>query len=1170
MTKEKNFLYRLSSALGLMQQSDEKTFEPAFIGPVPYLLLLRILIFGAIPLRFWIHRNQYTKNQSLILLLLISLTAILVFAMMWVTFNRVLRRSKSVHIIFITLDILLISVFYFLTNNPQSDFFLFYYLPILTTAEYLGQISMIVVFSTITVAFASILTLMIVTQPDLGLVPADLFIRVFIPRWVFYVSVVMATAYLLRIERKQRERACKRELDRTHLLATLGEIGEATTGVIKLDSIMDSILEHITEKIGFEFATISLVDDYRGVIETVRGKNVPPGWIERAKHNLDSGDIQAYVVRKGNFEVIEGWDDRFDKEIYNGFGHKDLARVFAPLVADGRAIGTIEAGCQLEKREKLLTSQNIRLVKRIGQDRGKAIAHLRPHILLELIANHAIKIIGADSASIHVYRLGNVFLEAGAGIADKDFLHRFPPRPKGIGRKAMESDRYVVLDDPQELFATNSNLYNEGIRAIAAFPLSLQINFKGVLYIHFWKEHRFNKQEIDIERIFTQQMEVAIQHHLLLSSISKAAQRAWTITGLQNVIQSLAFASRLDLIKVLQDVAQNILYMLGANSVTMYQYYQEERQFVVPPIMKGTFKYPKLMYTRICPDDIVWSIVKEGQPQFFSDVSSEPILSNARSDGENRPRFVEREGIVSSGAIVLRAGEKAEIVGLLFINYCTSHNFSEEERKTINTLASSAAVAIKTSRLYSRIRLDLEKQISTLHTLNTIATRIQIAKQPLEKNIHRLVLTGITAREGLGFSRAMLFLTNPDRTALKGTMAIGALTQVEAESTWRAINKEVEIAKSRGEDILKLMLDKAEELGIAIDEKVKQDMPLSNVIKQICMPLEMNAGALPTCVLQGKTIVVEEGQNDPLRRAIEQSTQKSQLGRMFACVPLAGIGALVVDKRFFENEERIDDDSVHCVEAFSSVLAMSIENARLIDSIAEQQKVETWKEFTGEVVHILGSRISIIEGSFWLLRTQISDNVDIKTRLTEPLNDSIEDLSNHIQKFKIVLNDFRNFPTPLELNLQKLDLLNFLEKVTRETNNSIDCHIKLELPNVPITILGDGGRLSDAFIEIIKNADSVMKKENTSSPKITITLCPTYVSVEPITIAHIEFIDNGPGVADEHKRRIFNPFFTQRGGGSGLGLSAAKTIIEEHNGTIEEVGVHGEGAKFIVRLPCVE
>lgn len=69
------------------------------------------------------------------------------------------------------------------------------------------------------------------------------------------------------------------------------------------------------------------------------------------------------------------------------------------------------------------------------------------------------------------------------------------------------------------------------------------------------------------------------------------------------------------------------------------------------------------------------------------------------------------------------------------------------------------------------------------------------------------------------------------------------------------------------------------------------------------------------------------------------------------------------------------------------------------------------------------------------------------------------------------------------------------------------------------------------------------------------------------TLATIAITDTGRGIAPEHLPHIFRPFYTTKGNGTGLGLSLARRIVEEHGGRIEVSSTVGQGSTFTVFLP---
>jgi two-component system nitrogen regulation sensor histidine kinase NtrY len=262
----------------------------------------------------------------------------------------------------------------------------------------------------------------------------------------------------------------------------------------------------------------------------------------------------------------------------------------------------------------------------------------------------------------------------------------------------------------------------------------------------------------------------------------------------------------------------------------------------------------------------------------------------------------------------------------------------------------------------------------------------------------------------------------------------------------------------------------------------------------------------------------------------------------------------------------IDEENLKGLEAFATVAALSIENARLQVRLAEEQRLATWKEFTARIAHIIGARIAVIAGVVTQLRFYFEEEKDGESAKIQPY---LVALGNSIRKAQMALVEFRQFAVPLELRFEELDLVQVVKTICKEIQHSIDCPIKITLPDKPLLIRGDSLRLSDAFTELIRNAHEAMQQNTERLPQIMITLNVERSPVRSGFVARIGFTDTGLGIPKVDKRRVFEPFFSTRGRSSGLGLAIVKNIIEQHQGTIEEVGLPGTGAQFIIRLPIM-
>jgi signal transduction histidine kinase len=160
----------------------------------------------------------------------------------------------------------------------------------------------------------------------------------------------------------------------------LQQLVQTVTHSLDRDCVLDTLLQLVTTVFGFDFATVSLVDEVQNAIHTVRGRNVSPEWIDAAAHSLTSDDIQADIVRNGHAEILTGWDERFDRDIWERFGHQDMVRVFVPMIvadlATGqeKCIGTLEAGYRKGDRERI-THEQVHLLQPFVDQTAVAVAN---------------------------------------------------------------------------------------------------------------------------------------------------------------------------------------------------------------------------------------------------------------------------------------------------------------------------------------------------------------------------------------------------------------------------------------------------------------------------------------------------------------------------------------------------------------------------------------------------------------------------------------------------------------------------------------------------------------------------------------------------------------------------------------------------------------------------
>jgi signal transduction histidine kinase len=145
-------------------------------------------------------------------------------------------------------------------------------------------------------------------------------------------------------------------------------------------------------------------------------------------------------------------------------------------------------------------------------------------------------------------------------------------------------------------------------------------------------------------------------------------------------------------------------------------------------------------------------------------------------------------------------------------------------------------------------------------------------------------------------------------------------------------------------------------------------------------------------------------------------------------------------------------------------------------------------------------------------------------------------------------------------NNEEVDLKEKIIKISKLFHSTEDIEIQTTFSNtVPAIVLADREQLSRVFINLVKNAIQAIPEDRNG--KISISLETTENNVI------VKVMDNGRGIPVELGDKLFQPNFTTKSSGMGMGLAIVKNIIEHAGGEIRYETVPGVGTTFIVELP---
>ena len=179
---------------------------------------------------------------------------------------------------------------------------------------------------------------------------------------------------------------------------------------------------------------------------------------------------------------------------------------------------------------------------------------------------------------------------------------------------------------------------------------------------------------------------------------------------------------------------------------------------------------------------------------------------------------------------------------------------------------------------------------------------------------------------------------------------------------------------------------------------------------------------------------------------------------------------------------------------------------------------------------------------------------------TSPARAVVKDVRQEIAQINHILNDLLQTARPHPPEIRKSDLNTTVEHavmLARQQALSKPIEIVLTKSSDLPEIEHDSDQIHQVLLNLLLNSIQAIDGKGTIEVKLKLQG----------SLAAIVVADSGRGISPEHLPNIFRPFYTTKGDGTGLGLSLARRIVEEHHGRIEVTSSVGKGSKFVVLLP---
>ena len=322
----------------------------------------------------------------------------------------------------------------------------------------------------------------------------------------------------------------------------------------------------------------------------------------------------------------------------------------------------------------------------------------------------------------------------------------------------------------------------------------------------------------------------------------------------------------------------------------------------------------------------------------------------------------------------------------------------------------------------------------------------------------------------------------------------------------------------------------------------------TRIIKEICE--------------ENRAIIINDVQTDP--RVQYPTAAKEEGIRMMVDLPLfIGHNVVGILRIFFDEKRVFTAEELNFAIAIAEQCALAIDKARLIekqqtqyDHLAIQaDKLSSLGRMAAGIAHEINNPLAGI-----LL---YSSNMIKKVPETGPLKKGLEVIIHETIRCRGIIQDLLEFAREREPAKALGDLNGVINKALNILANEFHLHrvsVEKRLAEDLPSILLDANQMEQVFINFLMNATEAIQGQGSISVR-------SFKDPDNKGVV-VEIEDSGMGIPQEHMERIFEPFFSTKPKGTGLGLAVNYGIVQKHGGQIQVASQPGRGTTMTIWLPC--
>ena len=265
---------------------------------------------------------------------------------------------------------------------------------------------------------------------------------------------------------------------------------------------------------------------------------------------------------------------------------------------------------------------------------------------------------------------------------------------------------------------------------------------------------------------------------------------------------------------------------------------------------------------------------------------------------------------------------------------------------------------------------------------------------------------------------------------------------------------------------------------------------------------------------------------------------------------LVGFTEQVAEGNLDEQSEVKTHDEIGDLTIAFNQMTEELKQSR--DKLIQAERLATAGKMSASFAHEIRNPLSSMR--------MLSQMLQQKPETSDEQQKSLQYILEEIERIDNIVKGLMDFASPTKLHLERQSLTPVLQSVLTLMEANLTHHqIALSLDLAPdlLDFNFDTDKIKQAFMNVVLNAMEAMPQGGT----LTIS---TFQENEDVCI---RVCDTGIGISEDDIEHLFEPFFTRKTKGTGLGLANVKRIVEEHGGTVDIESVHNEGTTVSLWLP---